>query len=49
MFLGGDLLPFVWIGTGDETEEVCLVSGVLVVFSVLKARSSVWRMLLFRS
>ena len=45
----GDLLPFVWMGMGEEAGEAGLVSGILVVFSALKARSSVWRMLLFRS
>ena len=49
MFLEGDLLPFVWMGMGGEAGEAGLMSGILVVFSALKARSSVWRMLLFRS
>ena len=49
MFLGGDMLPFVWMGMGEEAGEAGLVSGILVVISALKARSSVWRMLLFRS
>ena len=49
MLLGRDLLPFVWLAMGEEVGEASLVSGILVVFSALKARSSVWRMLLFRS
>ena len=49
MFFGGNLLPFVWMGIGEEAGEAGLVSGILVVFTALKARSSVWRMLLFRS
>ena len=49
MFLGGDLLPFVWMGMREEAGEAGLISEILVVFSALKARSSVWRILLFRS
>ena len=43
---GGGLLPFVWMGLGEEAGEVGLVSGILVVFSALTARSSMWRKLL---
>ena len=45
--LGGTLLPFVWLGMGEDEGEAGLMSGILFVFSVLKARSSVWRVFLF--
>ena len=37
VFLGGDLLPFVWLGMGEEEGEAGLMSGVLFVFSALQA------------
>ena len=46
---GGGLVPFVWLGTGEEEGEAGLMSGILFVFSALKARSSVWRVFLFSS
>ena len=49
MFLGRDLLPFVWLGMGEEEAEAGLMSGILFVFSALQVRSSVWRVLLFSS
>ena len=49
MFLGGNLLPFVWLGMGEEEGEAGLKSGIFFVFSALKARSSVWRVFLFIS
>ena len=31
MFLRGDLLPFAWLGIGEEEGEAVLMSGVFYV------------------